>query len=361
MKCPKCGATNNKNNKECKKCNASLHEEVKKEVKVEDITPVKEKKEEKTEKIVEEPIVPIHKKKKKNVFQRIWIAIKLLIMLSVVAVIALFVYVFFFYDYTSYFKDNMNRYYETENTQYIDSIKLIFKVYKFDDKKISKIQENGYELVQSWISDVKEKEYSLEDEYKDDLGRLEDVLEALYNETNVDGHTAISKKSYQSLIYEVRELKKATEVEEEPEEQPVSKPTSNYDVSMMHEVNVAGAIKLFGQKGTYVLYIGRADCGACVNYLPSLQDAQAKFGYTTQYLDLNKIDFSSSDYDKLKEKLDIDYTMTVSGEEKTETFGTWMGYTPMTIIIKDGKMVDGKIGSIAYESLIALLKENGIE
>lgn len=138
--------------------------------------------------------------------------------------------------------------------------------------------------------------------------------------------------------------------------------TSDYDVSMMDELDLTGALKLFDEKDkTYVLYIGRPDCSACISYLPTLQEAQENLGYTTKYINLNNIDTKSDDYTKFSNKLSVKYTMTVSGEEKTETFGTWMGYTPMTIIIKNGKMVDGEIGTINYSTLVSLLKNNGIE
>lgn len=138
--------------------------------------------------------------------------------------------------------------------------------------------------------------------------------------------------------------------------------TSNYDVSMMNELDLSKALDLFNDKDkTYVLYIGRPDCSACISYLPTLQEAQENLGYTTQYLNLNNIDTKSDDFTKFSNKLSVKYTMTVSGEEQTETFGTWMGYTPMTIIIKNGKMVDGEIGAVNYSTLVSLLKNNGIE
>ena len=138
--------------------------------------------------------------------------------------------------------------------------------------------------------------------------------------------------------------------------------TSNYDTSMMEELDLSKALKLFDEKDkTYVLYIGRPDCSACVSYLPTLQEAQENLGYKTQYLNLNNVDSKSDNYTKFTNKLSVKYTMTVSGEEQTETFGKWMGYTPMTIIIKNGKMVDGEIGAISYTTLTSLLKNNGIE
>lgn len=153
----------------------------------------------------------------------------------------------------------------------------------------------------------------------------------------------------------------STTEEAEPTTTENSSSTSNYDVSMMNEVDVSGALDLFGDKGTYVLYVGRSDCSACIGYLPNLQEAQKNLGYTTQYLDLNKVSTGSSDYNEFLKKLNIDYTMTISGEEQTKSFSDWFGYTPMTIIIKNGKMVDGEIGSLTYDGLIALLQENGIE
>lgn len=134
---------------------------------------------------------------------------------------------------------------------------------------------------------------------------------------------------------------------------------NGYDVSMMDSISLSDAVALFEDKGSYVIYIGRSDCGACVSYLPALQQAQTDLGYKTKYLNLYDMDESSADYDKFIKKLTVKYPMQVNGEEVTKQFGEWVGYTPMTIVVKNGKMVDGEIGAISYDSLVSMLQKQG--
>lgn len=152
--------------------------------------------------------------------------------------------------------------------------------------------------------------------------------------------------------------------EKEIIKETTEKTETDYDTSQFNEVDVDGALALFAKKETSVLYIGRADCSACVSYIPQLQEAQANLGYTTQYLDLNKVvaeNVSKESLTKFLGKLTAKTTATVSGEKTTGTYGeTFWGVTPMTIIIEDGKQVDGLLGAYPYEELEKLLSKYNI-
>jgi len=131
-----------------------------------------------------------------------------------------------------------------------------------------------------------------------------------------------------------------------------------YDVSMMNVVNSsADIVALFDEKGTHVVYVGRPTCGACVVFLPTLQQAQEAFGYVTVYLDIEQDTGSSSDREKLVAKLDVPYTM----RDETAPFGYFYGYTPKVFIIRDGKMIDGVIGAIDFATFSNFLESNGIK
>lgn len=138
--------------------------------------------------------------------------------------------------------------------------------------------------------------------------------------------------------------------------------SSNYDVSMMKTLTLSDLIKLFDDtKNTYVVYLGRANCSACVSFLPTLQKMQNKYGYTTQYLDIRTVDTSSDDYQKLMNKLSKKVTLTVSGEQKTDSFGSFYGYTPMTFVIKKGEFSDGIVGAYSESKFESFLNNNGIK
>lgn len=124
-----------------------------------------------------------------------------------------------------------------------------------------------------------------------------------------------------------------------------SEETAEYDVSMMNSVDMNGLLKLFDSKETQVVYLGRATCGYCVKFLPTLQKAQADYGYTTNYLDITTV--SDDDVNKLLEK-DND-----EGFLK-ENYGA----TPMVILVRDGKMVDTWVGYSEYDSFAQFLEKN---
>ena len=122
--------------------------------------------------------------------------------------------------------------------------------------------------------------------------------------------------------------------------------SSDYDVSMMNEIDMDKLIDLFDSKETQVVYLGRATCGYCVQFLPTLQKAQQEYDYTTQYLDITTV----SDTSKLMEK---------DNDEKflEENYGA----TPMVILVKDGKLVDTWVGYDEYDKFAQFLEKNGFE
>lgn len=141
-------------------------------------------------------------------------------------------------------------------------------------------------------------------------------------------------------------------------------PKDVYDVSMMKEVTPSDILEMFTSKKTYVLYIGWKDCDICYELLPALKEAQIQLNYTTQYLDIEKVDMQTEEWSKLVNKLSMKTTQTISedgkGEAVTESYGYFLntyGFTPTIIIIKDGKQTGGFIGNKTTEDLISWLKE----
>lgn len=142
---------------------------------------------------------------------------------------------------------------------------------------------------------------------------------------------------------------------------------SEYDVSMMREVGISDVLEMFEDNKTYVLYIGRETCDVCYDLLPTLQQAQIAHNYITQYLDISKVDRSSDNWKELKDLLIKEVTTTIDedgkGEEVTDTFGNFIdeyGFTPCTIIIKDGKQAGGFFGSYSLQAFENWLDNYGI-
>lgn len=117
--------------------------------------------------------------------------------------------------------------------------------------------------------------------------------------------------------------------------------TVKYDVSKMKQVTGDEAAKLFDEKGTHFLYIGRSTCSVCVTLVPELNTVINDMTLTLNYLPLNQT--FRTDFKDLFDKLDIETTVN----NNKGTFGELLeeyGYTPIVIVIKDGKMVDGFVG-----------------
>lgn len=132
----------------------------------------------------------------------------------------------------------------------------------------------------------------------------------------------------------------------------------NYDVSMFNEVAVGDILKFLGtsNKQTHILYLGRSTCSACVAFLPGLQETQKEMNFTTDYLDITKVDTSSDDFKKFSSLLSKEITQNVNGTNQTGKISEFYGLTPMIVVIKNGEAVDAIVGSYSKENLQKFLK-----
>lgn len=131
-----------------------------------------------------------------------------------------------------------------------------------------------------------------------------------------------------------------------------------YDVSMFNEVAVSDILKFLGtsNKETHILYLGRSTCSACVAFLPGLQETQKEMDFTTDYLDITKVDTSSDDFKKFSSFLSKEITQNVNGTSQTGKISEFYGLTPMIVVIKNGEAVDAIVGSYSKENLQKFLK-----
>lgn len=137
--------------------------------------------------------------------------------------------------------------------------------------------------------------------------------------------------------------------------------TSDYDVSDFDALTLAQVLKLFDSKDTSVLYLGRSSCSACVSFLPTLKSVQKDLGFKTKYLDITTVDTSSSDYNTFISKLTKEIEVNANGTKSTGKISEFYGYTPMVIIIKDGKAVNASVGALSESNFKKFLSSNGIK
>lgn len=121
--------------------------------------------------------------------------------------------------------------------------------------------------------------------------------------------------------------------------------STEYDVSKFNTMSTTETIDEINKGGLQVVYIGRASCGYCVQFLPVLVQAQNDYGYKTTYINLEEV--TTDDQAKL-----VAYNEYVS---------TNYGYTPMVLVFKDGKYVNGWVGYAEYNSFAAFIEESGIK
>ena len=135
---------------------------------------------------------------------------------------------------------------------------------------------------------------------------------------------------------------------EETESTEQTQESVEYDVSMFDTVDAEKTVKLFEKDDIQVIYAGRSTCGYCVQFLPVLQQAQKDYGYKTKYLDVDTVT--------------EDGKKAIIAKDNDEAFlANNFGATPMVILVKDGKLVDGWVGYAEYDAFASFLEKNGFK
>lgn len=137
--------------------------------------------------------------------------------------------------------------------------------------------------------------------------------------------------------------------------------TSTYSTSAFKEISAAD-IKTESNKETIVFWIGRQGCSACTAYQPIIEKAGEDFGIQIRYIDLGKIvDFTverpyvtdSNSYQTL-------ISLTGNGEWK-DFVEENIGGTPLTVIVKNNKVVGGIFGADNLENVEKAFTNAGLK
>jgi len=132
----------------------------------------------------------------------------------------------------------------------------------------------------------------------------------------------------------------------------------SYETESFKNVNLKQTIELFKRDEATFLFIGRQGCEGAHFQAPYIIYAQVYYTFEVYHLDINDIDFENDpNVELLKEKLDYPYEL----EGKKGTFGSFLGTTPMVVIIKNKKQVYGNIGVLTDEEIVNILKEYGVK
>ena len=133
---------------------------------------------------------------------------------------------------------------------------------------------------------------------------------------------------------------------------------TEYDVSKFTEIK-SSEIKEKTTDKVSVVYIGRSTCSWCVKFVPVLTDATVKNDLNTLYIDISKIiDFTTG---QMSDQAAYDAML---GLDAVDEFKTYIkdnfGATPMTIVIKDGKILAALTGYVDASGLDTFLKDNDL-
>ena len=139
-----------------------------------------------------------------------------------------------------------------------------------------------------------------------------------------------------------------------PEENNNSDEIPEYDVSEFSEVDYSGLKKIMKGEGTHIVYIGRSSCGYCSMFIPVMTEAQEKYGFKTEYFDITRVfNFTNNSI--------VDQTAYDELSKYNAFFEENFLSTPMVVIFKDGKYVDGTVGYQDIDTYSSFLEKNKFE
>lgn len=110
------------------------------------------------------------------------------------------------------------------------------------------------------------------------------------------------------------------------------------------EVDIDNYLKLIKSKGNHIVFIGRETCSWCQKFKPNMKNAAKDYNITLYYIDTDK--FIGEDWNKFKES------------EKYLTENEWG--TPLTLLYKDGKLIDVLNGYVEETGIYEFLLKNGV-
>lgn len=145
-----------------------------------------------------------------------------------------------------------------------------------------------------------------------------------------------------SLVYMVSNH---TDANTPTNNQTTGESSTTYDTSAMTEIKAAD-IATLSKNTTIVVMVGRQGCGWCAEYAPMYLTLANEYQVTPYYIDLAKIlDFSQYETTgqvPIADQSAYETMTSLSGSGEWATFVKEnFGGTPLTIIIKDNKVVGG--------------------
>lgn len=152
-------------------------------------------------------------------------------------------------------------------------------------------------------------------------------------------------------------ISEGTQNEQTEEEHTTS---TSYDTSAFTKIS-AHDLKKKSKGKKIIVWIGRQGCGYCSNYVPTITNVGNKLNETIYYMDLADIfDFSTEQVSLLDEKA-YDIMMKFETDKDNEGVMDDFGATPMTLIIKNNKIIGSFTGALEEETVLSTLEKEGFK
>ncbi len=112
---------------------------------------------------------------------------------------------------------------------------------------------------------------------------------------------------------------------------------------------------------TIVVWVGRQSCSYCAMYAPVISDVGKDNNIPVYYVDLEDLINFDSQYPYISDERNYNILEGLDGIEGWETFAKDnMGGTPLTLIIKDNKVIGGLSGYTEEDGVINEFKRTGL-
>ena len=136
---------------------------------------------------------------------------------------------------------------------------------------------------------------------------------------------------------------------------------TSYDTSAFTKITPADIASISDGK-TVVVWIGRQSCGYCAMYAPYMTEAAENYGITAYYIDFATIINFDVENPYITDEKAFTTLSSLTGKGEWETFAADnIGGTPLTLIIKDNKVVGGISGAAETEAIEAAFAKAGIK
>lgn len=233
---------------------------------------------------------------------------------------------------------------------------------------------------------VEEIEVEEEKENDDDFGKkkntkkvlLEDDIESDFEELSVEDRLFnIEKKVNTNLIVSVITIilvfitmifaitNKGTKSYDDDTTITTQDGTSNdstysYSTALFDEIDPANIDK--ESKGqTIVVMIGKQGCSACAMYAPTLALLQEEYDFTTKYIDFNKMITINGQSAYISDEDGYEAITSLTGTGYDGWVEEHFGSTPLTLIVKDSKILYAVVGAADESTLTTQFDKLGIK